>query len=174
MPINSVTDKLKCPEMVATESLLSNGSICHNNTNKIIEHLAPQKQNTDTDPQHQKTKWATFTYSRKEIRKIFNDAQIKIAFRLQNNRKNSETTSTKRHNKSDIYQTKCLDCPLKYIGQTGRAFHTRNKEHIQETRNNNGSLGYSNHILNTGHKYRIVTDTLDIIRTHRKGKHLTH
>jgi hypothetical protein len=27
-------------------------------------------------------------------------------------------------------------------------------------------------ILNTGHKYGTITDTMDIIRTHRKGKHL--
>jgi hypothetical protein len=67
---------------------------------------------------------------------------------------------------------KCLDCPLKYIGQTGRIFHTRYKEHIHAIRNNNSNSGYSNHILNTGHKYGTITDTMDIIRTHRKGKHL--
>jgi hypothetical protein len=67
---------------------------------------------------------------------------------------------------------KCLDCPLKYIGQTGRTFHTRYKEHIHAVRNNNSNSGYSNHILNTGHKYGKTTDTMDIIRTHRKGKHL--
>jgi hypothetical protein len=27
-------------------------------------------------------------------------------------------------------------------------------------------------MLNTGHKYGTITDTMDIIRTHRKGKHL--
>jgi predicted patatin/cPLA2 family phospholipase len=32
--------------------------------------------------------------------------------------------------------------------------------------------GYSNHILNTGHAYGTVTDTMDIITTGRKGKHL--
>jgi hypothetical protein len=67
---------------------------------------------------------------------------------------------------------KCLDCPLKCIGQTGRTFHTRYKEHIHVIRNNNSNLGYSNHILNTGHKYGTITDAMDIIRTHRKGKHL--
>jgi hypothetical protein len=29
---------------------------------------------------------------------------------------------------------KYLDCPLKYFGQTGRAFHMRCKEHIQAIR----------------------------------------
>jgi hypothetical protein len=67
---------------------------------------------------------------------------------------------------------KCLDCPLKYIGQAGRTFQTRRREHIHTLRNNNSNSGYSNHILNTGHKYDITADIMDIIKTHRKGKHL--
>jgi hypothetical protein len=78
---------------------------------------------------------------------------------------------TDKHNKSGIYQMKCLECSVKYIGQTGRAFHTRFKEHIQAIRNNNSNSGYSNHILNTRYKYGTTTDTMDIIRTHSKGKH---
>jgi hypothetical protein len=34
-----------------------------------------------------------------------------------------------KYNDSGICQMKCLDCPLKYIGQTGRAFCTRYREH---------------------------------------------
>jgi hypothetical protein len=45
------------------------------------------------------------------------------------------------------------------------------QKHMQAIRNNNNS-GYSNHILNTGHKCGNVTDTMDIISTQRKGKHL--
>jgi hypothetical protein len=39
---------------------------------------------------------------------------------------------------------KCLDCPLKYIGQTGRTFNTRYKEHIHDIRSNNSNSGYLN------------------------------
>jgi hypothetical protein len=66
---------------------------------------------------------------------------------------------------------KCLDCPLKYIGQTGRAPHTGHKEHIQAVRNINSNSGYSFYILNTGHKHGTITDTMGITMTHRKGKH---
>jgi hypothetical protein len=31
---------------------------------------------------------------------------------------------------------KCLDCHLKYTGQTGRTFNLRHKEHIQAMRSN--------------------------------------
>jgi hypothetical protein len=63
---------------------------------------------------------------------------------------------------------KCLDCPLKYIGQRGRAFHTRYKEHIQAIRSNNGNSGYSNHILNTGHTYKNITDTINVIKQRKR------
>jgi hypothetical protein len=39
-------------------------------------------------------------------------------------------------------------------------------------RNNNSNSGYSNQILNTGHKYETIADTVDIRRTLRKGKRL--
>jgi hypothetical protein len=67
---------------------------------------------------------------------------------------------------------KCLECPLKYIGQTDRTFHTRYKERVKAIRNNNSNSEYSNHILNTGHKYGSITDAVDIIRIYRN--HLKH
>jgi hypothetical protein len=67
---------------------------------------------------------------------------------------------------------KCLDWPLKYVGQTGRTFNTRCKEHIHAIRSNNANSGYSNYILSTGHTCGTVTDTMDVIRMGRKGRHL--
>jgi hypothetical protein len=66
---------------------------------------------------------------------------------------------------------KCLHCPLKYISQTGRIFYTTYKERIQAIRNN-GHSEYSNHILYMEQTYGAITDTVDIIRTQKKGKHL--
>jgi hypothetical protein len=106
--------------------------------------------------------------------KLFRDTEIKIAFKTRNTIQNTikPLTQTDKYGKSGIYQIKCLDCPLRYIGQTGRAFHTRYKEHIQAIRSNNGNSGYSNHILNTGHTYGNITDTMDIMKTEKKGKHM--
>jgi hypothetical protein len=63
-----------------------------------------------------------------------------------------------------------MDCPLNYVGQTGRTFYTRYKEHTQAIRSNNSNSGYSNHILNTGYTCGSVTDTMDIIKTEEKRK----
>jgi hypothetical protein len=73
---------------------------------------------------------------------------------------------------SGVYQMRCMDCPLKYIGQTGRTFKTRYKEHIQLISNNNSNSGYSKHILNTVHTNGSITDTMKALKTQRKGKHL--
>jgi hypothetical protein len=34
------------------------------------------------------------------------------------------------------------------------------------------NFGYSNHILNTGHTYGTITDTMDIVKTGKNSKHL--
>jgi hypothetical protein len=65
-----------------------------------------------------------------------------------------------------------MDCPLNYTGQTGRTFQTRYKEHIEAIRYNNSNSGYSNHILNTGHTYGNITDTMKIVKIEKKEKHL--
>jgi hypothetical protein len=63
---------------------------------------------------------------------------------------------------------RCMDCQLKYIGQTGRTFKTRYKEHIQAIRNNNSNSGYSNHMLNTGHAYGSMANTMKVLKTKKK------
>jgi hypothetical protein len=62
---------------------------------------------------------------------------------------------------------KYLGCPLKYVGQTGRTFKTRYKEHIHDIKSNNSNSGYSNHILNNGHAYGTIEDTMESITTGR-------
>jgi hypothetical protein len=61
---------------------------------------------------------------------------------------------------------------MKYIGQTGRTFNTRYKEHIYNIKSNNSNTGYSRHILDNGHSYGTMEDTMDVIRIGSKGKYL--
>jgi hypothetical protein len=128
------------------------------------------------EQKHQKTKWATFTYCKevRQITKLFKDTQLKVAFRTRNTINNilKHYAQIDKYNNSGIYQMKCVNCPLKYVGQTGRTFNIRYKEHIQAIRSNNGNSGYSNYILNSGHTCSTITDTMDIIRIGRKGRHL--
>jgi hypothetical protein len=69
----------------------------------------------------------------KEIAKLFKDTQVKVAFQKRNMIQNlvKPCSQVGRYEESGIYQMKCMDWPLKYIGQTGGIFYTIYKEHIQ-------------------------------------------
>jgi hypothetical protein len=132
-----ITEKAKDAEMNNFKNILYNNDYDINLLNKLSRPQHKRKQNTHNDTQQQKTKWATFTYNSKEIRAItnlFRDTEVKIAFRTRYTIQNILKPQPKidKYNKSGIYQLKCLDCPLKYVGQTGRTFKTRYKEHIHD------------------------------------------
>ncbi|PNF31380.1 hypothetical protein B7P43_G10054 [Cryptotermes secundus] len=171
-----ITEKGKQIEKNIIKSILQNNGYDTNIIKRLNQTTRKQKSNTHDNEQH-KTKWAIFTYSTKEVRKItklFKDTQIKVAFRTRNTIENilKQKPQIDKYNKSGIYQMKCVDCPLKYIGQTGRTFNTRYKEHIHDIRNNDSNSGYSNHILNTGHAYGTITEVMEVVTTGKKGRHL--
>jgi hypothetical protein len=118
-----------------------------------------------------------FHYSGKEtgkITKLFKETQMEVALQTRNTIQDivKPHSQIDKYETSGIYQIKCMGWPVKYVGQTVRTFHTRYKTHIQEIRNNNSNSGYSNHILNTGHSCGSITDTINILKTEKKGKHL--
>jgi hypothetical protein len=94
----------------------------------LLNH-SPAKTKTkyNADLQHQKTKWVTFTYNGKEekLQKFFR-TQIKAAFRTRNTIQNilKPWPQTDKYSRSGIYQMKCPDSPLRYIGQTRTSFNT--------------------------------------------------
>jgi hypothetical protein len=112
-----------------------------------IKHNAPNPT--------QKWKWATFTYIGKETRtiaRLFRNTNLwigcitknTIQYQLQPRKPNAD-----KYSKSGIYQLSCNECPLKYIGQTGRNFRTRYKEHVQAIWCNKPNSKYSQHTYNT-------------------------
>jgi hypothetical protein len=79
---------------------------------------------------------------------------------------------TDKYEKPGVHKLKCMDCHLQYIGQTGRNFKTRYKEHIRHIRNNRETSGYVQHILETGHSFGKMNDIMEIIKIERKGSYL--
>jgi hypothetical protein len=65
-----------------------------------------------------------------------------------------------------------MDCHRQSIGQTGRNFKTRYKEHIRDIRNNRETSGYVQHILETGHSYGKMNDIMEVIKIEQKGSYL--
>jgi hypothetical protein len=64
---------------------------------------------------------------------------------------------------------KCNTCSNVYIGQSGRSINVRHKEHIRYIRTNNPLSAYALHILQNGHEYGTVADTLQLPKTCQKG-----
>jgi hypothetical protein len=56
-----------------------------------------------------------------------------------------------KFNHSGVYEMRCKSCDLKYIGQTGRNFRIRYKDHIHAIHSNKTTSRYAQHILETGH-----------------------
>jgi hypothetical protein len=75
---------------------------------------------------------------------------------------------TDKYEKSGVYQMQCTSCPLKYIGQMGRSFNIRYREHLQDIKNINGNSVYSNHILNTDHSKGSITDIMKAIKAPKR------
>jgi hypothetical protein len=63
-----------------------------------------------------------------------------------------------------------MDCLQYYIGQTGRSFNIRYKEHIRDIKNNNDNTGYAHHIINNKHKYGNIQNTMKILHITQKGR----
>jgi hypothetical protein len=73
-----------------------------------------------------------------------------------------------------VYKLKCQIYPGSYMGQTGWNFKTRYKEHIQDVRNTRSKTGFLHHILNTGHAYDSIENTLTILNTQGKRPYLKY
>jgi hypothetical protein len=89
------------------------------------------------------------TYSGKEIRfitKLFKDTEINVSYRTKNTIKRilktiSPIESNDKYKLPGVCKLKCNYCPLHYIGQTGRSFNTRFKEHVKAIRYNKENSG---------------------------------
>jgi hypothetical protein len=58
------------------------------------------------------------------------------------------------------------------VGQTGRQFKARFKEHIQVIKGNTDTSKFAQHILNTGHAYGGMEDTMTILHNIEKVTHM--
>jgi hypothetical protein len=111
-----------------------------------------------------KQKWSTFTYTGKETRtitRLLKNINLRIAYKTRNTVQNHlrpRDNTTDIYSKSGIYQMKCNSCQRKYVGQTGRNFRTRCREHTQAIRSNKPISTYAQHAYST----------MDILHIERK------
>jgi hypothetical protein len=99
---------------------------------------------------------------------------MRIAFTTRNTIGKLLTCQTEhqidKYTESGVYQMKCLDCQKNYIGQTGRSFHTRYKEHAQDYRHDNHRSNLAKRPLEHQHTLHPIEDSMEVLYTSKKKR----
>jgi hypothetical protein len=114
-------------------------------------------------------KWACFTYVGREtshITNIFRRTELKISFcttntldnRLTNKHHPQETFSL-----SGVYKLICPDFNKTYVGQTGRQFSTRYKEHNIAFHHNSNTSSFVKDLVQEAHSFGPMNNIMQII-----------
>ncbi len=123
-------------------------------------------------------KYACVEYSHNinnTLKKELQKEKIQLAFRTTNHLKNFLTEKQKSKNKfanNGVYKIKCADCPSVYIGQTGRSFQTRFKEHWPNRKINKQKSTFAQHLIDSNHNVEPIEDSLEVLHVCRKGRKL--
>jgi len=123
-------------------------------------------------------KWANFTYIGKEtsvITNLLKKTNIKIAYRTNNTIQRQLMHKQQRkelHSQSGVYKLTCPDCGKRYIGQTGRNFATRFREHKNAFRTANQSSNFAKHLIEHAHSFGPIQNPMQILHLQNKGAHL--
>jgi len=152
--------------------------IMENNQYDPTTKEKPKNKKKNEKPPARPHRWAKFTYTGKETRhitKLFKETNIQIAYSTKNNirhllkhKQNDDTQNT--YNKNGVYQLTCTECNKRYVGQTGRPFHIRYKEHAREFKQCTNKSNYANHLLENRHPLRPMEECMEILHTTPKGQ----
>jgi rRNA maturation protein Nop10 len=126
---------------------------------------------------HTHTNWATFTYVGPETRfitHILKNTDLKIAYKVNNTNETLLKATPTQFDKCSacgIYMLSCPDCGKAYVGQTGRSFSVRFKEHRHSFRTNNTNSNFA-HLLDYAHSFAPIDSIMHILEFQMKSKHM--
>lgn len=73
--------------------------------------------------------------------------------------------------KSGVYKLNCADCNACYVGQTGRSFKCRIREHIRDWNKQNGNSNFAEHLITNNHKFK-AEENVEFLHVHDKSRQL--
>jgi hypothetical protein len=153
-------------------------NIMQNNSFPIKQNKPWTHKKREKTPPAQKHSWAAFTYTGKEtlyVTNIFKNTDVNVTFRTTSNLGHllgPKNHNTDRFTKSGVYKLTCPDCHKAYVGQTGRQFLIRYKEHERSFRDKNDTSRYAKHLNESGHSFGPIKDIMETLEFQRKGIHL--
>lgn len=111
-----------------------------------------------------------------KLANLFRPHNIKISFHTDNKLQHKIIHNNKPfeewHQKSGIYKLTC-SCSSFYVGQTGRPFATRYKEHMDALRLKNlNKSSFASHVAHHEHPIGDINDNLSILHIAEKGLHM--
>lgn len=119
------------------------------------------------------TKYISLQYNKNTsnvARKIMRHHGYTIAHKTNNTiAKNLREHNNTNTLDSGIYKLSCNDCNDFYIGQTGRSFIQRFKEHTMEINHTHPKSNYAQHLKVNNHTYTDIENNLSIIHRMRKS-----
>jgi len=126
-------------------------------------------------------KWTTFTYIGKEttfITNLLKRTDLKTALRTNNSiqdilmHKKQPPNKADKYSQSGVYKLICPDCNKAYVGQTGRNFLAKFKEHRAAFRTNSQSSNFAKHLIEHTHSFDPIQNTMQILQRQNKGAYL--
>lgn len=122
-------------------------------------------------------KYITIEYNKTTsnmMKKILQKYGYTAAYKTSNKiQRKLKTSRNIKQLESGIYKLTCNNCEKFYLGQTGRSFAIRFKEHTDEitytqTKNSYKSI-YAYHLVTENHKYTNINDNLQVLHRLEKG-----
>ncbi|XP_049832300.1 uncharacterized protein LOC126272991 [Schistocerca gregaria] len=112
-----------------------------------------------------------------KIANLFRGTDIKISYYTNNKIKDKAIhnikNNTKPYNQSGIYKLNCNSCPKTYIGQTGRNFSIRFREHMDALRLKNlHKSTFAQHVAEEEHQVTDISHNLQVLHLANKGKRM--
>jgi len=110
------------------------------------------------------------------ITKLFRKTNVKITYTTNNNlcKLLSTQTAQKRvkYECNGVCQLECPTCNKKFVGQTGRPFRIRFREHYNDYKYANNRSKFAHHIIDEDHSFGPMIDIMGIIQVAKKGRML--
>lgn len=145
----------------------------------IIDKINRKNKSQVPNARNIEKKFVTLTYGSSLNHKTSNVLKshgYTVAYRNSNKLENiinpRKTSNGDEFDGSGVYKVKCNDCPKYYIGQTGRSFRTRFKEHLPKKTVTQKS-NYAEHLVQCGHNYSSLTNNLKVMHKCNKSRLLS-
>jgi hypothetical protein len=173
-------------EIRISQQIANNNGYIHIDVAKLVrdklKYHNKREHKPEIDTKAVTKEWSSLTYVGKEVNPIARTLRkfnVNVALKSRNtlgkwlkSKQASPNTDNEKYEACGVYNITCRSCRNAYIGQTGRSFKIRFKEHVSDIANNICKTGYSQHILSKGHEWAHNISELEILEIKQKGPSL--